>query len=77
MQEERECGICPQAALCDSPDTQILFWVLRISKRISPSSDISLQPGRACELPHKAFVFPSSTFACVCFEIGSLIGDKT
>lgn len=77
MPEERECGICPQAALCDSPDTQILFWVPQVSHRISLGSDVSLQPGRACELPHKAFVFPSSTFAYVCFVIGSLIGGRT
>lgn len=38
---------------------------------------MSLQPGKACELPHKVFVFPLSTLACVCFVIGSLIGGRT
>lgn len=72
-------SVQPQAGqtdLCDSPDTQILFCVLCITHRTSLGSNVSLQPGRASKLPHKAFVFPSSTFACVCFVIGSLIGSR-
>lgn len=74
---ESVASVLPQADLCDSPDNQILFWVLRFSHRISLGSDVSLQPGKACELPHKVFVFPLSTLACVCFVIGSLIGGRT
>lgn len=67
-----------QADLCDSPDTQILLWVLHISHRTSLGIDASLQPGRALSCHTRSLFSPRVLFeSCVCFVIGTLVGGRT
>lgn len=66
-------SVQPQEDLCDSPDSQILLWVLRISH-----SDASLQPGRAWNCHTRSLFSPRVLFeSCVCFVIGTLVGGRT